>query len=106
MNKYHIMVYRVYRRASGCAAGLFFYKQKNIITYKQKEMKTGDVVQITVKTMYGDISVGFTIIDVVDEHDKMFFLYAQGRACKGQLLVNGKWKLSESVDLLDLRIPA
>ena len=61
-----------------------------------------DTVEIYVKTTFGVVSVVFTIIDVINEKNKIYALVAQHRVVVGQLLVGDNWKLSESIDLIDI----
>jgi len=68
-------------------------------------IKLFDKVQVDVKTQFGMIKVDFTVVDVINEPNKIYALIAQKRLVIGQLMSgNEYWRLSDSINLLDIPI--
>jgi len=61
-------------------------------------------VIIEVQSTFGVVKVEFIIIDIINEKQQMYALLAQHKVVVGQMLVNGHWRLSQSIDLMDIDI--
>lgn len=67
-------------------------------------MKTFDKVQIEVKTTFGSIKVEFTIICEINKANRIYGLIAQNHVVVGQYMANNSWRLSDSIDLMNVPI--
>jgi len=76
---------------------------KNVST-NGYEAAIGDTVDITVKVNYGEITVTFLIIDIINQRDYHFLAYAQQRLAKIQWKADKKWHLYEDMDLISFII--
>ena len=67
-------------------------------------MKIFDKVQIEVKTTFGTVNVEFTIICEINKNNCVYGLIAQNRVVVGQYMVDNTWRLSDSIDLMNVPI--
>ena len=67
-------------------------------------MKIFDKVQIKVQTTFGPVVVEFTIICEINKHNRIYGLIAQNRVVVGQHMVDNTWRLSDSIDLMNVPI--
>lgn len=67
-------------------------------------MKVFDEVKIAVETMFGAMYVNFAIICEIDKDNRIYGLTAQNRVIVGQYMADNTWRLSNSIDLMDIPI--
>lgn len=67
-------------------------------------MKVFDEVEIAVETRFGAMRVKFTIICEIDKDNHIYGLTAQNRVVVGQYMDDNTWRLSDSIDLMDVPI--
>lgn len=67
-------------------------------------MKAFDEVTIAVETRFGAMRVKFTIICEIDKDNHIYGLTAQNRVVVGQYMSDNTWRLSGSIDLMDVPI--
>ena len=67
-------------------------------------MKVFDEVTIAVETRFGAMRVKFTIICEIDKDNHIYGLTAQNRVVVGQYMDDNTWRLSDSIDLMDIPI--
>ena len=67
-------------------------------------MKVFDEVTIAVETLAGAMRVKFTIICEIDKDNHIYGLTAQNRVVVGQYMSDNTWRLSDSIDLMDVPI--
>ena len=67
-------------------------------------MKAFDEVTIAVETRFGAMRVKFTIICEIDKDNHIYGLTAQNRVVVGQYMSDNTWRLSDSIDLMDIPI--
>ena len=67
-------------------------------------MKVFDEVTIAVETLAGAMRVDFTIICEIDKDNHIYGLTAQNRVVVGQYMSDNTWRLSGSIDLMDVPI--
>ena len=68
-------------------------------------MKVFDEVKIAIEVMSGAIYViKFTIICEIDKDNHIYGLTAQNRVVVGQYMDDNTWRLSDSIDLMDVPI--
>ena len=67
-------------------------------------MKAFDEVTIAVETRFGAMRVKFTIICEIDKDNHIYGLTAQNRVVVGQYMDDNTWRLSDSIDLMDVPI--
>ena len=67
-------------------------------------MKAFDEVTIAVETRFGAMRVKFTIICEIDKDNHIYGLTAQNRVVVGQYMDDNTWRLSDSIDLMDIPI--
>ena len=67
-------------------------------------MKAFDEVTIAVETLAGAMRVKFTIICEIDKDNHIYGLTAQNHVVVGQYMADNTWRLSDSIDLMDVPI--
>ena len=67
-------------------------------------MEVFDEVTIAVETRLGAMRVKFTIICEIDKDNHIYGLTAQNRVVVGQYMSDNTWRLSDSIDLMDIPI--
>ena len=67
-------------------------------------MKVFDEVTIAVETIAGVMRVKFTIICEIDKDNHIYGLTAQNRVVVGQYMSDNTWRLSDSIDLMNIPI--
>ena len=60
-----------------------------------------ETVTISVKTSFTDVPVDFLVVDVLDQYESIYVLYAQRKVVKAQYMPDDTWDFSEPVDMLD-----
>jgi hypothetical protein len=71
---------------------------------KYNLMKTFDKVQIAVHTDYCIVLVEFTIIKVINEHNRVYAMIAQDKIIVGQHMIDNTWRLSDPIDLSKIHV--